>query len=487
MAIATNPQSNKKPWAGAILSAAKEFDLSPLPILSGNIPSGLRGTLYRNGVARLERGGRRVGHWFDGDGAILAVNFTDAGATGIYRYVKTDGYLAESKADRFLYSNYGMTYPGPLWKYWLKLFGQKEVVKNSANTSVMALPDRLWALWEGAKPYVLDLETLETIGKDDLGLPGPGLPYSAHPLTDVETGEIYNIGVDPTFTIHLFRSDRSGKVIQKGALKLDSFPVIHSFAMAGPYLIFLIPPMQLQVLPLLLGSTCYADAFEWQPQKGTQIIVVDRETMEVVSRGETDPWFQWHFGNGCLEGDGTVRLDFARYRDFAETNEYLREVPTGETQTISNGSLWQMRLNPQTAKVIELQQLVGRCCEFPVVSPEEVGQPWRYTYLSLLRPEAEIGKEALGAIARFDYETGKLTEADFGESCYASEPIYVADKSEPERGWVLTVVYDGNGDKSEVWVFDSDRLDAEPVCRLGLPEVIPLSFHGTWKSSSNIN
>lgn len=53
---------------------------------------GKRGTLYRNGSARLERGGIRMGHWFDGDGAILAVNFTLAGATAVYRYVQTTGY-----------------------------------------------------------------------------------------------------------------------------------------------------------------------------------------------------------------------------------------------------------------------------------------------------------------------------------------------------------------------------------------------------------
>jgi carotenoid cleavage dioxygenase-like enzyme len=481
MAIATNPQSNKKAWAGAILSAAKEFDFAPLPVLSGKIPEGLRGTLYRNGPGRLERGGRRVGHWFDGDGAILAVNFTDAGATGIYRFVQTKGYCAEAIADRFLYANYGMTYPGPVWNYWISVLSKNIPVKNAANTSVMALPDRLWALWEGGNPYVLDLETLETIGTNDLGVLGAGLPYTAHPLRDPKTGDIYNIGMEATFTIDLFRSDRSGKVIQKGELKLDSFPILHSFAMAGQYLIFLVPPMQLRVLPLLLGVTCYADAFEWQPQKGTKIIVVDRDTMEVVSRVETDPWFQWHFGNACVETDGMVRLDFVRFRNFAETNEYLREVPTGETHTRSHGTLWQMRLNPRTGKVIDMQQAVGRCCEFPVVPQEEVGQPWRYTYFGMLRRGEEIGKEWFGAIARFDYQTGTLTEADLGENRYPVEPIYAPDRIDPKRGWVLTVVYDGNTDKSEVWVFESDRLDAEPVCRLSLPQVMPLSFHGTWR------
>jgi carotenoid cleavage dioxygenase-like enzyme len=42
-------------------------------------------------------------------------------------------------------------------------------------------------------------------------------------------------------------------------------------------------------------------------------------------------------------------------------------------------------------------------------------------------------------------------------------------------------VYDGNSDTSEVMVFDSNALDDEPVCRLGLPNVIPHSFHGKWK------
>lgn len=51
-----------------------------------------------------------------------------------------------------------------------------------------------------------------------------------------------------------------------------------------------------------------------------------------------------------------------------------------------------------------------------------------------------------------------------------------------EQGWILTVVYDGEQDRSEVWIFDSEHLDEEPVCRLGLPEVIPIGFHGTWKA-----
>ena len=84
------------------------------------------------------------------------------------------------------------------------------------------------------------------------------------------------------------------------------------------------------------------------------------------------------------------------------------------------------------------------------------------------------------AIARFDTQTHTVTEADLGENRYASVTVYVQDAHNPEGSWVLTVVWDGNSDVSEVWVFDSDALDREPICRLGLPGIVPFGFHRTW-------
>jgi len=42
-------------WARAIATPATEFGPTPLPLLSGQIPEGLKGTLYRNGPGRLSR------------------------------------------------------------------------------------------------------------------------------------------------------------------------------------------------------------------------------------------------------------------------------------------------------------------------------------------------------------------------------------------------------------------------------------------------
>jgi len=469
--------SAQKSWSKALAVPAAEFPLTKLSVKSGKIPLGFRGSLYRNGPARLERGGLAVGHWFDGDGAILAVHFTDGGASAVYRYVQTAGYQAEEKADKFLYSNYGMTAPGPVWLRWTK------TVKNAANTSVLALPDRLLALWEGGPPHRLDLETLETLGMDYLGSLDSNFVYSAHCKRDPITGNIFNFGITngATTKLNLYKSDFTGKVVQKSTVTLDGIYALHDYVFAGKYLIFFVPPVQVNFLPLLAGISSYSESFKWKPELGTQILVFDSETLSLVSRGETEAWFQWHFANGFVKEDGDVAVDFVRFADFT-TNQRLKEVATGETHTDAEGTLCRVHLNPLTAKVTGIEELLDKPCEFPIVPAAEVGQDSRYIYVAMYRPQVDIVAERYGAIARLDTQTRNLTIADCGENRYPAEPIYVPDIFS-EKGWIVTVVYDGNSDKSEVWIFDSDGLDRAPVCQLELPSVIPLGFHGTWKNA----
>jgi all-trans-8'-apo-beta-carotenal 15,15'-oxygenase len=468
--------SKPKAWAKAIAQPATEFDSTPLPILAGAIPTALRGTLYRNGPARLSRGKQQVGHWFDGDGAILGVHFKDDGATGLYRYVKTQGYLDEQKQDAFIYPNYGMTAKGAFWNNWLK------PIKNAANTAVLALPDRLLALWEGGKPHALDLETLTTSGIDELSGLTSKQPFSAHPKVDGVTGEIFNYGISAGAkpVLNLYRCDRQGKLQHQNTHILSGLPMIHDFCLAGEYLLFLVSPVRVNVAPVVLGQKSYSEAMEWKPKLGTDILIFARKDLALVSRGQTDPWFQWHFANGYVDLAGNIVSEFIRYDDF-DTNQYLKEVASGKTQTRAKGTLWRLIINPQTAKVISNQQLSDISSEFPIVAPQNVGKSWRYTYLNAHRYGAIIGQELFNGIASFDRETNNMAIADLGKNCYPSEPILVSRPDHPESGWLLSVVYDSNQEQSEVRIYQSDRLFDAPICRLALPSVIPPSFHGTWK------
>lgn len=480
--LPTTTDRSPQRWHKVFEKPATEFGPARLEIVSGQIPQGLQGTFYQNGTARLERGNVVAGHWFDGDGAILRVGFDTGAATGTYRYVQTEGYKAESEAGKYLYSNYGMRYPGPLWGHMLGLL-KGGSVKNSANTSVLALGNRLLALWEAGNPHGMDLETLETLGEDSLGWLEKNQSFSAHPLRNPASGEIYSIGVDALCQLSIYRCDASCGLIKQTKIPLKSVPMVHSFVIAGPYLVFAISPLKLNGLPLLLNQKCYADAIDWDAAAGTRLIVVDRESLEIVSESRAESWFQFHFGNGCVEKDGSVRLDFSRFDDFTSINEVLREVPSGRMNTKAYGRLWQLRLDPKTGKVLGNECVLDRDCEFPLVPAQAVGQPWRHTYLLMHRDGVKTGEDWFGAIGRFDYETGELKQTDLGEGCYGSEALHVADGIDPQQGWLLDVVYNSTAERSELWVFDAMTL-GEPVCRLALPNTVPIGFHGTWQATS---
>ncbi|MGK7920032.1 MAG: carotenoid oxygenase family protein [Trichodesmium sp.] len=479
--VTKNQPAQTPMWAKALHQPAQEFPPTPLAVISGIVPPGLRGCLYRNGPARLSRNGQQVGHWFDGDGAILAVHFNSSSLGGqepwaVYHYVQTAGYQAETEKERYIFGGYGMH---PLGNIWDKM---TKPVKNAANTSVLALPDRLLALWEGGHPHSLNLNTLETFGLENLGGLENHQSYSAHPKIDSITGDIYNFGVTPGLnaSLNIYRSDSTGKIQQKGLIPISGMPLIHDFVLAGPYLIFFISPVRLQLLPAFTKVKTFSQALTWQPELGTQILVCDRSSLEVISRIETEPWYQWHFGNGYLEEDGTVVVTLVRYADFDQTNHYLQEVPTGKTNTLQNGQFWQVRLDPQSGRIIDSYKLLDIACEFPIVTAAEVGKPSRFTYLSVHQPGVDISQEMFGSIGCFDHQNSTLTTADFKPNLYPMEPIYAPDAEDSEKGWVITVVFDGEQKCSEVWIFDASHLDEPPVCKLALPEVVPMGFHGTW-------
>ena len=163
-----------------------------------------------------------------------------------------------------------MTAPGPAWLRWTKS------IKNVANTSVLALPDRLLA-GEGGLPTASICKLWKLTETDDLGSLESGSSYSAHCKRDPITGNIFNFGIThgASTKLNLYKSDPTGKIVQQATVALDGPPMLHDFVFAGKYLIFFVPPVRLKVLPVLAGISSFSDSLEWKPELGTQILVVD--------------------------------------------------------------------------------------------------------------------------------------------------------------------------------------------------------------------
>ena len=154
--------ASKRDWASAYVSNLPEEDYAPE--IEGVVPPELKGTLFRNGPGRIERGGEAYSHIFDGDGMVTAYTIDDGKIRVKNRYVRTDEYEKEEAAGAILYRNTFGTQPKGGWTR--NLFNVLQ--KNVANTNIIYWGGRLLTLWEAAQPYRLDPSTLNTMGLDTL-------------------------------------------------------------------------------------------------------------------------------------------------------------------------------------------------------------------------------------------------------------------------------------------------------------------------------
>jgi len=132
-----------------------------------------------------------------------------------------------------------------------------------------------------------------------------------------------------------------------------------------------------------------------------------------------------------------------------------------------------MRIHLPTKK-ITTERNTNYAVEFPVVSDQLVGKPWRYTYAALQEDEKHPDS-MFNAVCRYDRHTKTSEIRKFGLGNALSEPVLVENEA---GSYLLTVVYQSDINKSLIHVLDATTLQDIYVAEL--PEVVPPSFHGRW-------
>ena len=121
------------------------------------------GTFYRNGGCKFQADdGTPVIHPFDADGMICAATFDPENQRLLFRnkFVETEGYMQDKKTGKMTKRGiFGTMRSGGLLA---NIF--RTDYKNVANTNVLHVGDKLYALWEGGKPHVLNPLTLQNLG-----------------------------------------------------------------------------------------------------------------------------------------------------------------------------------------------------------------------------------------------------------------------------------------------------------------------------------
>lgn len=456
------------PWLGGVENAAEVTGAALVP-LEGALPPGLRGTLLRNGPGRFERGGERVPHWFDGDGGILRVGFGgDGGASVDYRFVQGRAFVADEAAGRYTRPAFGYLPEGsPVVRSLLR-------AKNPANTNILAFGDRLLALYEGARPTALDPQTLDTIGEVDLGALGKGESFTAHPHKDADGRTFgFTFKQGPGGGASVVELGQDGDILRKVALPGLKTPP-HDFVSAGPFLVFLETPTTTNALPALVGLRAIGDEIGWNERGRTRIHVVDKESLDVIVTGNAPPFSSAHFGGGRLEDDGTISFVAFVPDKNDPSGEGMARFSRGERVEVG-GRPTRLHVDPKTGDIVKRVVLADVRAEWPAEDPREAGDGGPALWCA-----TQTKSGYFDGYARIDRERGLVDEVALPAGVFGNEPVVVVDADDVARRWLVTVQYDSRQDRSELVVYDGDRLAAGPTFRGALPSVVPFGFHGSF-------
>lgn len=458
---------NQPDLDGNLFPVRAEHDVAALEV-TGEIPSGLRGSFIRNGPNPMFQPIGRY-HMFDGDGMLHSVRFGDGRVSYRNRWIRSRALEAEIGLGRSVYPGLGdvMSFPDPA------LVGGAGPVKNPANTHIIRHAGRFLALWEGGLPTEVTA-SLDTVGEYDFDGRLTGA-MTAHPRLDPRTGEMFFFAYsvfEPIIRYHVV--DAAGQLVHSVEIEIPAPVMMHDFIITEHHAVFLDSPIVFDVANLGRGPMV-----QWRPENGTRIGVIPRlGTADDVRWFDIDPGHVQHFWNGWCDGD---RIEFSGTR-FEHPDFGIDGTAPLDESTVDNTPPYPARfwvdLASDSAGWEQTDDLGGDFCRF---NDGLDGVRSRWHYMS-----ATVGTDRrLGdfdAIVKYDAETGERWRWDAGATGHVGESVFAPDPAgrHEDDGWLLNAVFDSATDRTDVCVLDARDVEAGPIARVHLRHRMPFGFHANW-------
>jgi carotenoid cleavage dioxygenase-like enzyme len=440
----------------------------------GKIPEWLRGEVVRTCPAVFETTGWRAHHWFDGLGMIYAFRIGQSAVDFRSRLLDSET-VRDAWRGKANLGSFGTPTARPLLR---RIFEPVPRVSDNTNVNIVRLGPDLVAMTEGNRQLVIDDETLAAVrqvaySKDPVG----AAIMSAHPHFDFERAKVVNVatafGVNGVISIYEHApAARQRHVV--GSWRTDRVPYIHTFGLTPRHALLVAHPFAAAPVKMLWSSKGYIDHFDWQPQEGTQLVVIDRSSGE-VRQHVTEAFFFFHTVNAFEREDATV-LDLLAYPNVdimasLRTDRMIAALPELRPALVRIV----MRPGVERATVEKLSD-VG--FEFPSIHYKQVsGHPYRFAY------GASDGHQADGAytsaIVKVDVETGASTRFSDDRLIFG-EPLFIArpNGNGEDDGVLLSVGSAKNSETSLLAIIDAKTLAL--LASAEVPSSIPLGFHGSF-------
>jgi carotenoid cleavage dioxygenase-like enzyme len=455
---------------GNFAPVREESVFGDLPI-TGEFPEGLSGALYRNGPNPQFEPRDPNHHWFAGDGMIHGFFVQDGNVSYRNAWVHTPKWKLEHAAGKSMFGTFGNPMTSDP-----SVIGKESGV---ANTNIVWHAGRLLALEEGHQPFELDPQTLQARGY--IPYAGRANRFTAHPKIDPETGELvffgYSVG-ETFFTDEIAYgvANREGKVTRLDVFKAPYCSMIHDFFVTKNHVAFPVLPLT-GSLPRVMGG---GPAFAWEPEKGSHVGVMRRDAgVDTIRWFTADACYVFHPMNMWEDGN----------KIYADVMEYA-QAPLFPNADGSPGELCSAKLARWTFDLTDRSNTIKReyiddlAGEFPRLDERFAGLPYRHGYFA--GNAKDDGRILFDCIAHIDHHTGKKSVYEFPRGDAPGEPVFVpraADAPEGD-GWLLSVIYRGAEDRSDLAVFEAMDVAGGPIGLAKLPRRVPFGFHGNWRPAA---
>ncbi|HEX4160410.1 MAG TPA: carotenoid oxygenase family protein [Rhizomicrobium sp.] len=453
--------------SGNFAPIRSEDDFADLSV-EGEIPQELHGTLYRNGPNPQFQPRDSAHHWFAGDGMIHAFRFLDGKISYRNRYVRTPKWEAEHAAGRSLFGTFG----NPLTSDP----AAAGTDAGLANTNIIFHAGRLLALEEAHQPFELEAGSLAPRGY--VPYAGAAHRFTAHPKTDPETGELVFFGYmagEGFFSDQVAYGvvDPDGTVTRLNPFTAPYASMIHDFFVTRNYVAFPVLPLTGSLARAMQGGPPLA----WEPEKGSHIGVMRRDAgVETMCWFTTDPCYMFHPMN-MWEEDGVLHAHVMQYDRaplFPDADGRRRETAPARL------AHWTMLLDGDSS-IVRRELIDDLAGEFPRFDERCSGLAYRHGWFAAhTRNE---GERTFDSLAHIDFARGGRSVYTFPPGDAPGEPVFVPRGPEEGDGWILSVVYRGAGNRSEVAIFEARDIARGPIGIAKLPRRMPFGFHGNWVAS----
>jgi beta,beta-carotene 9',10'-dioxygenase len=459
--------------ASGFRSLDEELRLDSIPV-SGRLPEWLSGTLVRVTPALMDGGGATVKHWFDGAAMLNAFGFTDGSVSYASRFLATD-YLEKARSGQF---DFGFA-SDPCRSLFKRVMSINEVNRfDNANVNLQELGRRYIAMTETPLPVEFDPKTLATLGKPKWpDKKADGQVTTAHPHYDYASDEIVNYAAHfgPRTSYRVYAAGEVGAPRRLiGSLPVKNPGYMHSFGMSERYVVLAETPLLVNPLSIPLSKKAFIDNYEWQPQRGTRFIVMDRRTGAVQGIHQAEAFFCFHHVNS-FERDGELVVDLIAYDDPSVIHK-LEVANLRDGERILETQLRRYRIALDGGRVEREDLAPGVSPELPRINYRRSNmRDYRWMYAASNSPDGDW----LDELVKVDVTTGDVRRWS-EPGCYPGEPVFVErpDGTAEDDGVVLSVVLDASTERSFLLVLDAATF--EEVARAEAPHHIPFGFHGQY-------